>query len=254
MNKSDVYDELEKEFASTFIDELMPGVLHNFANPLNGIMGRSKLLQRRYADFKRRMDECSPGLPLELGADRITGDINAIASEAERFFVIFRYLAGKLSALADREPEKINLSQMIETEANFCDFYLDFKHDLKKNFQLDPDLPEITGPAAEYSLCISTLLKSAKERMKDRPTKEISIATSHDAKHVSLKIQDEGSAIPSACKQISVERDFGFDAATLPESDRGICNAFLLLRHNGARLKVRREDGKNSIEISIPYR
>ena len=254
MNKSDVYDELEKEFASTFVDELMPGVLHNFANPLNGIMGRSKLLQRRYADFKRKMDERSPGLPQELGADKITGDINTIASEAERFFAIFRDLAGKLSALTAREPEKINLSQMIETEANFCDFYLDFKHDLKKNFQLDPDLPEITGPAAEYSLCISTLLKSAKERMRDCPAKEISVATSHDAKHVSLTIQDEGSAISSACKQISAERGFGFDAASLPEVDRGIYRALLLLQHNGARLQVRREDGKNTIEISIPYR
>ena len=253
MNKAEIYDELEKEFVSTFTDELIPGVLHNFANPLNSIMGRSKLLQRRYANFLREIDERGPGLSQELGEDKISRDINTIASEAERFFAIFRDIAGKFSVLAAREPERINLSQMIEAELRFYDFYLDFKHELKKNFHLDPDLPEITGPAAEYSRCISTLFNSAKDRMKGCPAKEISIATSFDAQQVSIMIQDKGVAISAACEQIWGEKSSGFDAASLPETERGLFHALSLLKLNGARLQVHGENGQNKIEIRIPY-
>ena len=41
MDNDGIYRELENDFLSTFMGELMPGVLHNFANPLNGIMGRA---------------------------------------------------------------------------------------------------------------------------------------------------------------------------------------------------------------------
>ena len=47
MNGTNLYALLEKVFVATFLDELIPGIFHNLANPLNGIMGRSKLMQRR---------------------------------------------------------------------------------------------------------------------------------------------------------------------------------------------------------------
>ena len=53
MEKDNKQTLLEKEFLATFLKELMPGILHNFANPLNGIMGRSKLLQRRIDAFSK---------------------------------------------------------------------------------------------------------------------------------------------------------------------------------------------------------
>jgi signal transduction histidine kinase len=254
MNKTNSYRELEKRFLSTFLEELLPGVLHNFANPLNGIMGRSKLLQRRLADRIRQLDETYPGFATEFGEDKITRDINSIAAEAERFFDIFRDLAGKISTLASPEPERINVSRMIEAEIRFADFYLDFKHDIKKNLLLDENLPEITGNAADYSLCMSAFINSARERMKTCPEKELSISTSHDATNVYMMIRDNGVAISEGCKRIAGETDTASDIDGILDTEQGICHALNLLKQYSVRVCIDSENGLNTISITIPYR
>jgi signal transduction histidine kinase len=254
MNKTDSYRELEKRFLSTFLGELLPGVLHNFANPLNGIMGRSKLLQRRLADRIRQLDETYPGFAAEFGEDKITRDINSIASEAERFFDIFRDLAGKISTLASSEPEKINVSRMIEAEVRFADFYLDFKHDIKKNLLLDENLPEITGNAADYSLCISAFINSARERMKICPERELSISTSHDTTNVYIVIRDNGLAVSDGCKKIAGETETAFNMDGILDTDQGVCYGIFLLKQYSARVCIDSENGLNTISITIPYR
>ena len=47
IGEKEIFQEMINEFETTFVQELVPGILHNFANPLNGIMGRSRLLQRK---------------------------------------------------------------------------------------------------------------------------------------------------------------------------------------------------------------
>ena len=66
MEERNICQSLEDDFTSTFIRELIPGVLHNFANPLNGIMGRSKLLQRRIDDTVKKINEKYPEAASEL--------------------------------------------------------------------------------------------------------------------------------------------------------------------------------------------
>jgi len=56
MERGEIYQALEDDFSETFIRELMPGILHNFANPLNGIMGRARLLQKRMEDLLQKID------------------------------------------------------------------------------------------------------------------------------------------------------------------------------------------------------
>jgi signal transduction histidine kinase len=255
MSKTEIYRKLEKAFLSTLLGDLIPGVVHNFANPLNGIMGRSKLLQRRLANSIQKLDATYPGFAREFEEDKITRDINTIATEADRLFDIFRDFAGKISTLSSNEPERINLSRMMESEVRFADFYLDFKHDVHKTFQIDDNLPEIIGDAADYSLCISTLINSARERMKNCPERAISISTSHDVTHINILFQDTGVAISENCKKISTDdRDFIFDIDVLPEAERGTCYALLLLKHYGARMRIDAENGRNIISLSIPYR
>jgi signal transduction histidine kinase len=254
MNKTDSCRELEKGFLATFLGELLPGVLHNFANPLNGIMGRSKLLQRRLADTIQKLDDIRPGFAKELGEDKIIRDINSIATEAERFFEIFRDLAGKISTLASPEPERINLSRMIDSEVRFADFYLDFKHDIRKNILLDENLPWIMGNAAHYSLCMSAFINSARERMKKCTEREISITSSHDSNHVHIVIQDNGTAISDACKIIIGKADSTFNIDEIPDIDRVICHALFLMIKYGALVYIDSEDGCNKISLAIPYR
>jgi len=254
MDKAAVYRELEKEFLATFMGELMPGVLHNFANPLNGIMGRAKLLQRRLEDSIKKMEARFPGFTQDFGAEKILKDINTISGESDRFFYLFRDVADKFSTLTCSEPAGIDLSRLVEAEIRFADFYLDFKHDIQKNIQLDFNLPHFMGAAADFSLALCMLLISAKERMKNSPLKEISVVTYGEADNLMLALEDSGEAIPIACQVLLGCQETESDFAELPPLERSISGAFALLKHSGAGVLISQADGRNKISITIPCR
>jgi len=135
MDRSEIYRALEEEFAATFIKELIPGILHNFANPLNSIMGRSKLLLRRFEESAKKMEEMYPEAAAGMKEDlqRIRTEIRAVNQESELFFSLFRDVTGKFYALDAKEENRINLSQLLAEEMRFFNFYLDFKNEIKKD-------------------------------------------------------------------------------------------------------------------------
>jgi len=137
VREGDIFRELENDFESTFARELIPGILHNFANPLNGIMGRSKLLQRRVEDNIKKTVEHFPEAGKRFVEDygKITKDVELMISEADRLIEMFRSVSGKFYAIGDTTVQKLNLSEMVENEMKFSDFYLDFKHQVKKTGQ-----------------------------------------------------------------------------------------------------------------------
>ena len=84
--EADAYRFLEREFEGTFIEELIPGILHNFANPLNGIIGRTRLLQRRLEEAIRKTREAYPDAERALGEDhaKLLKDIELITQPMTR--------------------------------------------------------------------------------------------------------------------------------------------------------------------------
>ena len=222
-------------FDATLIAELFPGIIHNLANPLNGIMGRATLMQRRMAEHMRKMQDLYPEMPADMtaGLKKIIQDADSIVRESDRFFSMFRDLTEKFSAIAPREEERINLSQLIAGEMRFADFYLDFKHEVDKTLSLEEQLPEVTGVYAIFSLCLSGLLRRAMRVMKASPKKEFSIVTRHDEHSVIVEIGDTG--------------EFGADGA-----DEELLDIIALLEDCGARIHRQREGDWNRMTIEIP--
>ena len=240
-------------FDATLITELFPGIIHNLANPLNGIMGRATLMQRRTADHVKKMHEFYPELSADMaaGLKKIVLDADSIVREADRFFSLFRDLTEKFSAIAPREEERINLSQLIAGEMRFADFYLDFKHEVDKTIDLEEQLPEITGVYAIYSLCLSGLLRRAMRVMKASPKKAFSIATRHDERSVVVEIGDTGEFVID-----EVQRKEGVlpqnAAAGADDADRELHDITALLEECGAQVHRTREGDWNRITIEIP--
>jgi len=197
MDKEYAYKALAREFESTLINELMPGVLHNFANPLNGIMGRSKLLQRRMDEYFKKIKLHYPNLTEEIidEQDKMSKDVISICNESDRFFYMFQDLASKFYAIADRRFGQINLTNLIENEIRFLEFYLDFKHEIKKNIKLISNLPNIYGIHSDYSHCFSALFRNSMYRMKKSNKKELSISTDYKNNVITVVIQDTGEKV-----------------------------------------------------------
>lgn len=258
MEKSEIYKALESDFTSTFIYELMPGVLHNFANPLNGIMGRAKLLQRRIDDTLKKINEQYPetaaGLADEL--QRIKNDIHSVNKESESFFEMFRDASGKFYALASKGQDRINISQLLAAEMRFSNFYLEFKHEITKKVQLDGDgIDEIKGNTAELSLVFWRLIRFAMIRALKSEIKEFSLETQHDNENIFIIIKYSGDGVP---KEVSNNITKCFQDNKLNMSDikaeKGLLMAFAILKQYAAKVQFSVQEDINTLSVTMPYR
>ncbi len=256
MEKSEIYQALEDDFTSTFIREFMPGILHNFANPLNGIMGRSKLLQRRIEDTINKINERYPETAASLQDEfqRITNDINSINKESDSFYEMFRDASGKFYALVAKGEERINISQLLAAEMRFANFYLEFKHEITKNVQYDSYTPDVRGNAAELSLVFWRLIRFAMARALCSENKEILLTTQHDQENIIVLIRYSGDAVPAEDGNIISQylQDVVPDVAYV-KIERGVLLALMILKKYSARIQFSTKDGLNSILVTMPY-
>ncbi|MGO9137367.1 MAG: hypothetical protein ACLP9S_01435 [Syntrophales bacterium] len=255
-NKNIYYQEmhgvLEKAFQDTFTEELVPGIVHNFANPLNGIMGRSRLLQRKLMDIMKSPD-VEKDISYQENNKKLVRDVDSIAREADRLSGLLQTVMGKFCAISDRTVQKVNLSEIIEMEMKFFDFYLDFKHSVKKTLQLDRELPEVRGAPADYSLAFSTLIRYATGAMKDSALKELHISTQLENGQIRVKIQNRGGPISYDLKSLLLDEAQECASSPAGTAERTLLCAFSLLRKWGASFDITSENDLNTIIVLMPF-
>jgi signal transduction histidine kinase len=255
MDKKEIYRALETDFESTFIKELIPGILHNFANPLNGIMGRSKLLQRRIEENVKKIEELYPDTAIGMMDElqRIRTDIRAVSQESDYFFEMFRDVAGKFYALAAKNEDRINISQLLAAEMRFANFYLDFKHEIKKDIQLAKDVPDFRGSTADLSLAFWRIIRFAMNRALTSPLKEFYIKSEYDNKYVSVFIKSSGEAMPAADLDVLMQCLNSDDQDMSGVVEKGVLLSLLLFNKYNARINFFSEENFSTVSIGFPY-
>jgi len=242
-NEEGIFKELKKDFEST-LGELIPGALHNFANSLSGILGRSGLLEERAKKHFELITNSGCQIDDEIleGCKKIIYDADLIAEEANRFLCLFNDVAGKFQRLQDTDLQRINLSELVEAEMKFLQFYPDSKDNIKIKLTLDRKIPEVSGVKADYSISLLEIIRHSMSFMKDSELKDLVISTGHDDSHVYVKIKDTGTP---------VAHDRSLHD---PDGEKsGFSNALLLLKKYGTLVQLAYESGFNVISIRIPY-
>lgn len=245
------YERLKEAFVATFLDELIPGIFHNYANPLNGIMGRSKLLQRRLGDFMQALESVYPEAArgLDERCKKILSDIHSINQESERFYDLFRLSTGKFYAIGTHQVETLDLSSLIEAELGFADFYLDFKHQVSKNIALDRQLPPISGVAAHYSMAFWMLLRLAMTPLKGVRDRSFHLSTGQADGRVFVRINP--IAFPGPADGRHEEQRA---AGVSDETDlQRLRTALQLLRQAGDGVEIT-HDGDETLTVLVPCR
>jgi hypothetical protein len=255
MNDKELYSHLEKKFIATFLHDLIPGILHNFANPLNGIMGRSKLMQRRLEDFVKKLEMRYPNVENEMGGDykKLVSDIHSISNESEKFFDMFRVATGKFYSLGTDSVEQLNLSSLVEAELGFADFYMDYKHNTKKEICLDRDMPYIKGITGFYSLALWVLIHEATRnvRLLDGTFR---IATAHDHYWVIMTIGPMGNSLVREWQEILYPLSEASNPLSICNDDqRNLMYALMLFKQSGDRVEMTHEVSSDLFTIKIPY-
>ena len=251
MDYQDMYNVLKREFQDTFIEELVPGIVHNFANPLNGIMGRSKLLQRKLTEIMKRTDVGKDASYAEYN-QKLVHDVESIAREADRLSDLLQNVTGKFCTISDQNTQKINLSYLIEVEMKFFDFYLDVKHNIKKAVKLDKEIPEVKGSSADYSMALAALIRYSMNMTRESTSKELYISTQFENDNVCIKIKNNGSPLPEDQKKLLLAESLKDISSSEKHADISLLCAFSLLKKWGARFEIQNESGFNTITILIP--
>jgi len=254
MNKDADFQTLEEEFAATFIKDLIPGILHNFANPLNSIMGRSKLLQRRFEDIAPRLQESGAMEAFQDNVQKMAAEIRAINHEVEILYELFKSLSGKFYLLDAKGESRINLSQLLADEMKFFHFYLDFKHEIKKTVKLDWGVPSFKGNSAELALAFWKLIRFCVIRALASVMKEFYLETMYDQQVVTVLLRDTGGVLPAAAVE-GIMKNYKGDMNNSPATviDRGIMNALSTFKKYRAEVTIHSEEGGCTIKVSFPY-
>jgi hypothetical protein len=256
MNESDAYTYLRNAFVSTFLDELMPGIFHNFANPLNGIMGRSKLMQRRLADFVEKLRARSPEINTEMDdrCKKLLSDINMITEESGKFYDMFCLSTGKFYAIDIHDSGSLNLSSLVEAEIGFADFYLDFKHNIKKDIRIDREMPDIYGIMAYYSMAVWALIRTSMKTIAGGRDTTFTIATDHDDRWASLSIGPIGLGIlPEETGALAHVIEKIDQIPTVSDDGQVLLYALLLLKKDHAGVQITHDADTGTLTVRIPF-
>jgi hypothetical protein len=256
MDKTESYAFLEKTFIATFLDELLPGIFHNFANPLNGIMGRSKLMQRRLGDFVKKLEDRYPGIEGEMGGDykKLLSDVDAINRESEKFYDLFRVATGKFYAIGAHGVDKLNLSSLVEAEIGFADFYLDFKHNIKKEIRIDHEMPDISGITAFYSMVLWTLIRQGIKDIKNCDHETFYIATEHDDLWASVKIKPIRHALIKVWSKAKSNLNSTLDNPSSDGDDqRSLFYALKLVRQSSEEVEIMYDEEEEMLTLRFSY-
>ena len=210
-------------------------------------MGRSKLLQRKLENSFGQEEGTAEVY------SKLFRDIDLISRDTDRLSELLQNVAEKFYTFSKTTTQRINLSELIGIELSFFEFYLDFKHNVKKTVHLKPDLPEIVGVPADFSLSFWALMRRAMVSMKECENKEIFIATDHDGDYLQVQIADTGKLIDPE-NQSLISSLLAGDILTISDDDPHISliRPLFMLKKYHARFRLERRGEANSVSIFIP--
>ncbi|NPU84745.1 MAG: hypothetical protein HPY65_09680 [Syntrophaceae bacterium] len=243
---------LEGAFAETLLYAFVPGLLHNFANPLNGIMGRAKILERRLENLQAAMEKSGVRLPGALAEDwsKVQSDVRLLNSESERFADVFQDVASRFGILTHKKADRFDLVSLVRREVRFADHYLDFKHRVRKVLDLSDGVPPVLGVQAHFSMALWAMLRHAAVRMGAQGDQELHVTVGKENDRVLLGIRHTGTPLTDEeRKYMSGVLEENRQPRIRENPHCALCLSLLVWKHYGAAVSA--EQGQE-IGISIP--
>ena len=156
------------------IGQVATGIAHNLNTPISVILSNAELLQIKYPEVS---------------------EISKIVRQAERMGSIINTLLTKSKQEQIQEPQPINLNKLIQSELEFLNANLEFKHNVIKDYNFAEDLPVIRVTYSDFSQSIMNILQNAIDAMYSRPEKKLTVRTEVIRSNIHVSIEDTGIGI-----------------------------------------------------------
>lgn len=135
-----------QELELAFLGSLVPGIIHNLATPLSGVLGATQLLEKRTSSISEllegidRLNEAERA-ELDKQLDRNRANVDILARNAKHLADILQCLVQRINRGASTVREFHSLNELLQNELRFLESNLTFKHKVKKQVTLGNEVP-----------------------------------------------------------------------------------------------------------------
>lgn len=134
------FEKLELEF----LGSLLPGIVHNLATPLSGVIGATQLLEMRIGEQERLLQELERSAPMQAEALKTqhaknVKNLDIMARNARQLTEILQTIIRRFHRSSQVTPTPLSLYELISNELQFLDANLSYKHKVRKRFELSTE-------------------------------------------------------------------------------------------------------------------
>ncbi|MBU0509331.1 hypothetical protein KKH27_10890 [bacterium] len=177
-----------------FLGSLIPGIVHNLATPMSGVLGATQLLENRIASLVesvRSIQDLDDDRRTELLnlSDRNRASVDILARNARHLADILQVVVQRLTRSSAATKGSYCLNELLQNELHFLEANLTFKHKVKKQVSLAPNLPaakcvyaHVVGVIDEFVTCVLGIHDSNQGPL------EMEFATESADSHVCLNL------------------------------------------------------------------
>jgi signal transduction histidine kinase len=142
LERPDAFESLEL----AFLGSLIPGIIHNFATPLSGVIGATQLLETRAEQIDACLESAAHGQATAVDdarahMQRQRTNLDILSRNAQHLADLLQVLVHRINRSSVTQRDYFPLSELVAAEVRFLDSNLHFKHKVKKELQLSADLP-----------------------------------------------------------------------------------------------------------------
>ena len=129
----------------SFLGSMVPGIIHNMATPLSGVLGATQLLEKRAATISEIVSD-SQGMgeaeraELLKQLDRNRANVDILSRNARHLADILQALVQRINRGSSSLKEYHSLNELLQNELLFLDANLNFKHKVRKQFSLGAEV------------------------------------------------------------------------------------------------------------------
>lgn len=212
---------------------MLAGVLHNLNSPLSYIMGQTQMLQLTHPEVE---------------------NLEKIEEQALRMGRIISSILKRIKTSQVRDSVALQINDLLKEEVLFLESNPYFRHEVHKQWELAPDLPLITGIAADFSQVFGNLLRNAAEAMRAQSEKRIILRTWFDAAEVHIAIGDSGPGIPKDFQKVVFQPFFSTKVNEVGISGSvglglGLYSCEQILHHYHGRIELCSEPGRGAVFV-----
>jgi CheY-like chemotaxis protein len=220
------------------IGRLGSGITHNLNGFLTGLMGHLELMKMKRPE--------------------LSGELTGVLDLAKKIRDNVAELSNKFDHETQREPQPLDLNQILKAELGFLRAELFFKHYVAVRLDLQEPLPGVYGIYGDFSLAFEEILMNAVDAQRHQKQGEIRIKSFVQENLIFVTFEDAGPGFSPQALERALEPLWPQIKVTEEAQVRGGMGLFMVQRWlepwGGDVLLSNCENGGGRVTVTLPKR